>query len=275
MDPRENSDNRKQKENNQQQTKPCGRREFLKGAAKLAALGGTAMLAGCGTEALGSSEELKLRFQEFIKKNYRLMTPEEKDETVQRLERLAKMKRGVDVQMSPREPIEGVLFGYAFNVTRCEGYMECVSACVKENNLDRKSNTQYIRIFEMEHGKMSPEVGDGKFFHEVPVADHFYGSSVFSLPGCTLHQSLSRQGHLDGTGRHRRRGLRLVHWLPILYRRLPLLRTPVQLERTGGSERRNDQKAALSGQPHARTGTDGKMYLLCAKEQSRQAARLC
>jgi hypothetical protein len=169
MDPRENSDHQKQKENNQQQTKPCGRRKFLKGAAKLAALGGTAMLAGCGTEALGSSEALKLRFQEFIKKNYRLMTPEEKDETVRRLERLAKMKRGVDVQMSQREPIEGVLFGYAFNVTRCEGYMECVAACVKENNLDRKSNTQYIRIFEMEHGEMTPEVGDGKYFHEVIV----------------------------------------------------------------------------------------------------------
>jgi molybdopterin-containing oxidoreductase family iron-sulfur binding subunit len=49
-----------------------------------------------------------------------------------------------------------------------------VSACVNENNLDRKSNTQYIRIFEMEHGQISPEVGDGKFFHKVPVEDHFY-----------------------------------------------------------------------------------------------------
>ena len=174
MDPRENSDNRKQQENNQRQTKPCGRREFLKGAAKLTALGGAAMLAGCGTEALGSNEELKLRFKEYFKKNYRLMTPEEKDETVRRLERLAKMGRGVDVQMSTKAPIENVLFGYAFNVTRCEGYMECVAACVKENNLDRKSNTQYIRIFEMEHGQMSPEVGDGKYFHEVPVEDHFY-----------------------------------------------------------------------------------------------------
>jgi molybdopterin-containing oxidoreductase family iron-sulfur binding subunit len=174
MDPRDYSDNRKQKKNNQQLTKPCGRREFLKGAAKLTALGGAAMLAGCGTEALGSSEELKLRFKEYFKKNYRLMTPEEKDETVRRLERLAKMKRGVDVQMSSKAPIENVLFGYAFNVTRCEGYMECVAACVKENNLDRKSNTQYIRIFEMEHGQMSPEVGDGKYFHEVPVEDHFY-----------------------------------------------------------------------------------------------------
>ena len=174
MEPLRKSDCQTQKEDNHPQDTNCGRREFLKGAARITALGGAAMLAGCGTEAFGSSEELKLRFQEFFKKNYRLMTPEEKDETIRRLERLTKMKKGVDVQMSSKEPIEGVLFGYAFNVTRCEGYMECVSACVKENNLDRKSNTQYIRIFEMEHGEMTPDVGDGKYFHEVPVADHFY-----------------------------------------------------------------------------------------------------
>ena len=65
------------------------------------------------------------------------MTQEEKDETVHRLERLAKIKDGVNIQMSSRAPVENVLFGYAFNITRCEGYMECVSACVKENNLLR------------------------------------------------------------------------------------------------------------------------------------------
>ena len=107
MDPRENSDSRKQKENNLRQTKPCGRREFLKGAAGFTALGGAAMLSGCGTEALGSSETLKLQFKEFFKKNYRLMTPQEKEETVQRLERLAKIKRGVDVQMSTGNPLRG------------------------------------------------------------------------------------------------------------------------------------------------------------------------
>ncbi len=157
-----------------QKTKLRGRRDFLKGAATAATLGGTAMLTGCGSEVMGSTGELSLRFKEYFKKHYRLMTPEEKDETIQRLERLSKIKRGVDIQMSTRAPIENVLFGYAFNVTRCEGYMECVAACVKENNLDRKSSTQYIRIFEMEHGEMSPEVGDGKFFHQVPVEDHFY-----------------------------------------------------------------------------------------------------
>ena len=174
MDPVKNHNCQKHAESNRSQTKQCGRRDFLKSAAKVAAFGGAAMLSGCGGGMSGAKEELSLRWKEYFKKNYRLMTQEEKDETVRRLERLTKLENGVDVQISSKAPIENVLFGYAFNVTRCEGYMECVAACVKENNLDRKSNTQYIRIFEMEHGQMSPEVGNGKYFHEVPVDDHFY-----------------------------------------------------------------------------------------------------
>ena len=174
MDPLKSSDCQKQKEDRPPHDKKCGRRDFFKGAAKFAAMGGAAVLSGCGTGMLGSKEELSLQFKEYFKKNYRLMTQEEKEETVRRLERLANIQDGVNIQMSSKAPIENVLYGYAFNVTRCEGYMECVAACVKENNLDRISNTQYIRIFEMEHGKMSPDVGDGKFLHEVPVADHFY-----------------------------------------------------------------------------------------------------
>ena len=174
MDSRKKNTCKKQKESSHPLGKPYGRREFLKGAAAAAALGSAAMVSGCGTGLLGSGEELKLRWQEYLKKNYRLMTAAEKEETVERLEKLAKMKRGVDIQMGSKEPIEGVLFGYAFNLTRCEGFMECVAACVKENNLDRKSQTQYIRIFEMEPGQMTPDLGDGKYFHKVPVENHFY-----------------------------------------------------------------------------------------------------
>jgi len=174
MDPSQNNQCRESGQCASDTGSRCSRRSFLKTAAQAAALGGAAMVTGCGTSALGSSEQMKLQWQEFFKKHYRLMTQQEKEETVARLERLTKINKGLDIQMGAQGPIEGVLYGYAFNVTRCEGYMECVAACVKENNLDRKSNTQYIRIFEMEHGQMSPEVGDGKFFHEVPVPDHFY-----------------------------------------------------------------------------------------------------
>ncbi len=164
-----------QDKSNHGSCKNSGRREFLKRAAKAAAIGSTAMVTGCQTAGLlGSKEELALQFQEFFKKHYRLMTQEERDETIARLEQLAKLQSGENFQISSRKPIEGVLYGYAFNVTRCEGFMECVAACVKENNLDRKSNTQYIRIFEMEHGEMTPDAGDGKYFKEVPVEGHYY-----------------------------------------------------------------------------------------------------
>jgi len=157
------------------------RRSFIKGLSFAAAAGSAALTTGCVPSAgAASSEEMKLRWQEFFKENYRLMTQEEKDETVARLERLAKVQKGLDIQMSNQAPLDGVLYGYAFNITRCEGFMECVTACVEENNLDRKTNTQYIRIFEMEPGQLDPGTGDGQFYHEVPVEDKFYmGTQCF------------------------------------------------------------------------------------------------
>ena len=107
----------------------CTRRSFLKGVSIAAAAGSAGLVTGgCGSEA--SSEESKLKWQEFFKKNYRLMTQQEKDATVARLERLSKLQRGLDIQVSNQEPHDNVLFGYAFNITRCKGYMDCVEACV-------------------------------------------------------------------------------------------------------------------------------------------------
>jgi Fe-S-cluster-containing dehydrogenase component len=154
-------------------TPKSSRRSFMKNLSIAAAAGSAGLVtAGCGN--IANSEETKLQWQEYFKKNYRLMTQEEKDETVARLVKLAKIRNDVDIQMSNQEPHDDVLFGYAFNISRCKGYMDCVAACVKENNLDRKSKTQYIRIFEMEPGEMTPESGDGKYFHKVPVENHFY-----------------------------------------------------------------------------------------------------
>ena len=71
MDRRKNNHCRKQKESSSSQEKHCDRRQFLKGAATVAALGGAAMLTGCGTGMLGSKEELSLQWKEYFKKNYR------------------------------------------------------------------------------------------------------------------------------------------------------------------------------------------------------------
>lgn len=158
------------------------RRSFLKGLSIGAAAVSASLVTGCVPDRADAAtgEELRLRWQEYFKKNYRLMTQEEKDQTVSRLERLAALRDGMELQIGSEPPVEKVLFGYAFNITRCEGFMECVSACIKENNLDRKTNTQYIRIFEMEPGKLDPSEGDGQFYHKVPVDNKFYmGTQCF------------------------------------------------------------------------------------------------
>jgi Fe-S-cluster-containing dehydrogenase component len=146
-----------------------------------AAAASAALVAGCvpGADAAASGE-LRLKWQEFFKKNYQLMTEEEKAQTVARLEKLAALQDGLQLQIGTEPPLPKVLYGYAFNITRCEGFMECVTACIKENNLDRRTNTQYIRIFEMEPGQLDPSTGDGRYFHEVPVDNKFYmGTQCF------------------------------------------------------------------------------------------------
>jgi len=149
------------------------RRDFIK-TLSIAAAAGSASLAIGGCVGSSGSEEMGLKWEEYFKKHYRLMSQEEKDATVARLERLAKLDRGINVQISNQEPLEQVLFGYAFNISRCKGYMDCVQACVRENNLDRRTKTQYVRIFEMDPGQLDPTAGDGKYFHEVPVKNKFY-----------------------------------------------------------------------------------------------------
>jgi len=169
--------------------KPVDRRGalgLLFGATALAT-----QVAGACTPASGATDaerEAKiLEWEEYFKGNFRLMTAEEKTATVRRLERLSKLKRGMDVHIATTEAQPGVLFGYAFNISKCKGYRNCVQACVNENNLDRASATQYIRIFEMEDGVVDLEHGDATYQHEVPAEGHFYlGTQCFQCanPPC-------------------------------------------------------------------------------------------
>jgi molybdopterin-containing oxidoreductase family iron-sulfur binding subunit len=154
--------------------KKSTRRSFIKKLSIAAAAGSAGLVTGGCVSSGGTTEEMGLKWEEYFKKNYRMMTDKEKDETVARLVKLAKLQDDVDIQMSHQEPREKVLFGYAFNISRCKGYMDCVEACVKENNLDRKSKTQYISIFEMDSGQQDPTSGDGKYHHEVPVENKYY-----------------------------------------------------------------------------------------------------
>lgn len=169
--------------------KPVDRRRALTVLAA-GVVAGTQALGACRPLSAATDEERELKvlaWQEYIKGNYRFMTEAERAETIDRLQRQAILKRGEHPQIQATEAQPGVVFGYAFNISKCKGFRSCVEACINENNLDRKANTQYIRIFEMEDGVIDLDHGDATFQHEVPAEGHFYmGTQCFQCadPPC-------------------------------------------------------------------------------------------
>jgi molybdopterin-containing oxidoreductase family iron-sulfur binding subunit len=169
--------------------KRVGRRSAL-GILLAGMAASTQALNACAPFSSLTDEERELRllaWREYIKGNYRSMTEEERADTIARLERLARVKRGTDVTIQSSGALPGVVFGYAFNISKCKGFRSCVEACINENNLDRRAATQYIRIFEMENGEIDLDRADATFQHEVPAEGHFYlGTQCFQCadPPC-------------------------------------------------------------------------------------------
>jgi Fe-S-cluster-containing dehydrogenase component len=156
-----------------------------------AAVGAQAAGACSPASAITMSDEEKelklLAWREYIKGNYRFMTEEERAETIARLERAAELKRGANVRIQSTDAQPGVEFGYAFNISKCKGFRNCIEACINENNLDRRAATQYIRIFEVQDGVLDLDHADATFQHQVPAEGHFYiGTQCFQCvdPPC-------------------------------------------------------------------------------------------
>lgn len=176
--------------------KPVSRRSALGHMLKGALAGAAVMTAPALSAAApappdpsgADSETARLKFEEYLKKNYRVMTQAERRATAKRLEKLARLRRGKETRVSTKDALDGVLFGYAFNISKCRGYMDCVKACVEENNQDRKSGIQYITIHEMKQGDLGLHGSNKQYFHEVPADGHFYlGTQCFHCenPPCT------------------------------------------------------------------------------------------
>ncbi|WP_158977908.1 4Fe-4S dicluster domain-containing protein [Cellulophaga sp. L1A9] len=128
-----------------------------------------------------SKEKAQIDWEEQFKGNYKLMTDDEKKGTIDRLMRSYELRTDKRISMTAENAAEDVLFGYAFNISKCQGYMNCVSACVEENNQDRNSEMQYIRIHEMKDGEgFKFDKADDNYYHEVPAEGHFYmGTQCF------------------------------------------------------------------------------------------------
>jgi molybdopterin-containing oxidoreductase family iron-sulfur binding subunit len=128
-----------------------------------------ATAASCGSST--SSEA----FADYFQQHYRKMSAEEIQSTIERLERKYAAKYGVEVDVANTPPIDGVVFGYAINISKCKGYRECVKACVLENNQSREPEIQYIRVMELDKGSMNLETADHYYEHDlVPQPGKFY-----------------------------------------------------------------------------------------------------
>ena len=139
------------------------RRGFL-GAAGLAA---AALAMGCDNST---------NMEAFLQRNFRELSKEELAKIIARLEKEAAEKYHKTSLIGNEPPIQGVIFGYALDLSRCVGCRRCVHACVKENNQSRDPQIQWIRVLEMEKDKGVDLEEANQYYNpeEVPAEGKFY-----------------------------------------------------------------------------------------------------
>jgi molybdopterin-containing oxidoreductase family iron-sulfur binding subunit len=140
--------------------------------AVAALFGGRSALAQAAKAAGGGDEPLSDLFGRLFQKHYQRMSPDEVKQAVARIERRAKREYGQDINVGTEPAMEGVVFGYALNISKCKGVRKCVEACIAENNTGRDSSLQYIRVLELDHGEMN-----------LNRADHYYEAETVPQPG--------------------------------------------------------------------------------------------
>jgi Fe-S-cluster-containing dehydrogenase component len=133
-----------------------GRREFLKHVCTSSAA--ALVAATTPTEAVddASNPEADITVAEYFQGHFLLMSDEEKQQAIARLEKRysAQYKKKTTVSNTPAP--DGVLFGYALDISKCIGCRRCVHACVKENNQSRHDpEVQWIQVMKMPKGNIS------------------------------------------------------------------------------------------------------------------------
>ena len=147
------------------------RRSFLKaGVGTMAAFAAIAGIAEPLRHLDGGGS-----IDEFLQNHYSRLTPEMMHKIMRRIEGEIAKDYGVKVRVKDYKPMDGVQFGYALNLSRCNGSRRCVTACMKENNQSRDPEMQYIKVLELPNGSFNLEHADHYYDHEqVPQKDKYY-----------------------------------------------------------------------------------------------------
>ena len=145
------------------ESRKLSRRELLKYSAACAV---SAFLAGC------SAQEREAFFQ----KRFKELSPEEVKKVLARLEKQHSAEFGKSVSVGAEPPLEGVVYGYGLDLSRCIGCRRCVYACVKENNQSRDPQIHWIKVLSMkkEEGVNLLESDADYNPEKVPEEDKFY-----------------------------------------------------------------------------------------------------
>jgi molybdopterin-containing oxidoreductase family iron-sulfur binding subunit len=115
-----------------------------------------------------------LTLDQFLQRHYKELDPDELAAVLRRIEADTLDKHGASVQVESAPPLPGVQFGYALNLSICNGCRKCAEACHRENNHDRDTNNSYIRVFEMTNGSLDFEHGDPTYTHATPAPGKYY-----------------------------------------------------------------------------------------------------
>ncbi len=152
------------------------RRALLQKGGVLGALaalgGGGTAVAQAAKVAAADEHAFSDALGSFFQKQYTEMSREEVQAAIARIERRAKREHGVEITVGSEPPLDGVVYGYALNISKCKGTRRCVEACVAENNIGRESGIQYIRVLELDHGEL-----------DLDKADHYFEADSVPRPG--------------------------------------------------------------------------------------------
>jgi Fe-S-cluster-containing hydrogenase component 2 len=120
-------------------TRSASRRQFLKTAG-----------AGLGALVGAPGAAQAFDFEALLQRHFREISREDLDRVLQRLERKYTEKFGKPFRVEATDPVDGVLFGYGLDISRCIGCRRCVYGCIDENNQSRDPEIHYIRVLEFE-----------------------------------------------------------------------------------------------------------------------------
>lgn len=167
-------DNEKESHPNEHVTPPrMSRRGFIHKGYAVA--GGLAALAAALSPLRKLDRDDLPWPEELLQKHYKEMSGEEMAEALERIGKKVAKRYKVAAQVTDIKPLAGVEYAYALNLSRCIGCRRCVHACVKENNLSRTPEIQYIRVLEMPMGTTNLEQGDHHYAPEsVPRNGRYY-----------------------------------------------------------------------------------------------------